>query len=506
MLETNVKSLIREAACAGVKLWVEQGRLHFKSHRGVLPTHLRAALAEQKDAVIGELSRPVFSRRPEHSPIVRFPAFMRGFWQENEANTVLRHGTHVAFRLTGELTQERIESALSRLTARHDLLRARMGIDDVSPFLVAGPHASRTLYVSDLSSCNADSRSREVQGEVHRAIYAPFQCGDLFRASIIKVSDHEYAVAVVMHHFVSDFVTLGILVKEFIEALRASDLSRFLDDERRLQYFDYLFAINEWLEGAGAKYRLRYWKQVMHDAPATSFCASEQSTTGPWKLDVVSLTVGSDLRRRMADAIRSTKVPFIVGLLTVYFAALAITLRRTDVVVAFLHSGRIDPALSHLVGFTADCVPLRIAIAPRMSFIDLMMQVHEVYFLAMDYQIPWGLLIDVLPEIGGSPIARLFNYLPTSQSGPGGSDVRVAENDFELAPISYDVPEATNSAEWKSHELHVWDSGSEMFAAFKYMPQRYRESDVDRLAKALVDCMEVLAETPAAQVFSVSSD
>lgn len=506
MHNTDVRILIREAAINGVTLWAEDGQLHFKASKGKLTNALRSALLSRKNELIGELSPPIFRKRASPPAVARFPAFRKDFWEESEANPRFRHGTHFAIKLTGNIELKRIEAAFERLVLRHDLLRSRVRVaDDGIPFLQLDNDPSASVDILDLSGSDAASAPLQVKVALERAIYEPFEDGRIYRAQIIKVSDVEYAVAVVIHHFVADPVSLEVVFRELMRGLQGAHDSQLQTDERPLQYADYLLGMNEWLTGLGFEYRLGLWKDKMRGVPGVRFPLTDASQdAGPSKLDVINIPVGETLRAKLAGSVAVAGVPFPLAILAVNFAALANTFQRRDFFTVLLHSGRHEEVLLDLVGFTVNCFPVRVTVAPRMSYIDLMTHVHDAFAFARDYHVPWGTLMPLLGDIGASYVAPLFNYMSV-----GMSVGRDAHSSLPTSPlggglgierIAVEGPEQTNSVDWKSYELHAFDTGVEMRVTLKYMPSVYRTAAVKEFANTLLGCLEALADDPAGHV------
>lgn len=498
MNETEVRSLIRQAAVNGVTLWVEDGQLRFKAPEGRLTNVLRAALQSGKSELIGRLSIPIFTKRASPPAVTRFPEHSRDFWKECEANVSIRHSTHFAVKITGKIEPERIESAFERLSSRHDVLRSKLEVaDDGMPLLRLDNDPSTPVHIVDLSGSAAADLPLQVKAAVERAIYAPFEDGRIYRAQVIKVSDVEHVVAVVIHHFVADAVALEVVAGELLAGLLGGSQSQ--TGERPLQYADYLLGMNEWLTGHGLAYRLGLWKDKLRGVPEVRFPLTVQRAA-PSTLDEINIEIGETLRAKLARAIAIAGVPLSSAILAANFAALASTFQRTDFFTVLVHSGRNVSVLFDLVGFTVNCLPVRVTVFPQMSCIDLMVHVHDAFLFAKDYQVPWGLLMPLLGDIGASYVAPLFNYrfvardaASTSPSSPRGGDFRI-----EQFPV--DGPEQINSTDWKSYELHALDTGVEMRVTIKYMAFAYETTAVKEFAATFFRCLEALAHDPASRV------
>ncbi len=91
--------------------------------------------------------------------------------------------------------------------------------------------------------------------EATRIARTPFDLrqGPLLRVGLIRLSEQEHVIVVVMHHIVCDGWSMQLIVEEFVELYRAAVEVR----EPRLkvlpiQYADYAAWQREWLEAARA--------------------------------------------------------------------------------------------------------------------------------------------------------------------------------------------------------------------------------------------------------------
>ena len=493
---TQVRRLLRDAAHSSVSLWVEGGQLRYKASKGDMPETLRAALKSNRNDLIGALSTPVFTKKGHTPDLVQYPAFWKDFWEETRTNTALANAIHLAMKLTGDISLERIDGALERLTSRYDLLRSRIELRDGIPCLRFIPDQKVPLDFVDLSQTAEPERPPRLKALMEQAIYAPFEDGLLHRARVIRISAREYVLTFVMHHFVADPLSSTIVADELIASLYDEPGSQPLADERPLQYSDYLLGMIEWLPGDGLRYRLAYWQEKMRGAPAVHF--PPPCNPFPTEAEVVSVSidVNERLRASVTRAAASFQVPFALVLLAAKFAALADTLQTTDLVAVMIHNWRDDPALQGLVGFTLNCFPVRLSVRPEMSYAELLASVKDNYVAARDYQVPWALLVRSLQEIGASSVAPIFNYLPLPRAVPGTQSSTHRAVPLQVDHLDVAGPAQSGSVDWKSHELHVLDNGKDMLITVNYMPSRCSTAAATRFVETFRLCLERIATSP----------
>ena len=497
---SSIRHLVRGAARAGVRLWVEGDRLCCRVPKAGIPEALRIELQAQRDGIIGELSKPVFKKRVERPAIIHYPAFWLDWWLELQTNIRARHGAHSVMRIAGGVGLERIVAGLDILARRHDLLRASVGCEDGVPSLRFEQRQSASVDVVDISNEPVIERAFREKDLLCRAIYAPFNEGQVWRATVLKTSAAEHFVAMVIHHFVGDGFTCQILASELIASLREKTVPQPEADGRPLQYSDYLLAMSEWLSAPGLEYRVAFWKEKMHRAPPVLFPpTSRRDLHSDTRADFLTIEVNAAVREAVAWAAAGLQIPLPVVLLAAKFAALARTLESTDVVVAVIHWGRDEPALLELAGFTVNCIPIRMSVQPEMSYVDLLTRVNDSYVLARDYQIPWALLMRSFSEIGASAPVPLFNYIYEEKPGSGDPSSSHPAPHLEIERLDVPAPDDTDATtvdwkDWKTHEFTVLDNGKELLGIVKYLPSRYDALAVRDFADEFLRCLDAIGK------------
>jgi hypothetical protein len=499
MKSTQVRALIAEARRAGVVLWVEGSQLHYKEPAAGMAADLCAGLRSMKDDVMAELSRPVFKSRVEKTDLLQLPAYFEDFWHETASNLSLANATHTVVKITGEVTLERLQTAFKQVFFRHDLLRARVTFPEGFPCLLFDAEAEVPVKIVDFSEDNSSERPQRVKELVAQTIWNPFEGGSLFRACLIRASGSEYVFGFVLHHLIGDLLSCHILLKDFLARARRPKGLVDSSDTRPLQYADYLLGMSEWLSGPALKYRLAYWKEQMEAAPPTCFPADQEvGSESVAVLDSISFLVDEILRASIARVAAGSGVTLLAVVLAADFLAMASLLQRTDLVITPIVAGRDHPALFELVGMVVDCLPVRVSVLPEMTFADLLQQVHKTYLLACSYHVPWALLRKTLREIDASCVSPLINFIPSAYGG--GSRTSASSCNTTIESITVEGPADSTSVDWKSHELHLFDSGRFMRGKVKYMCSKYRKETIEAFIESFVSGLGAIAEDPGIRV------
>src|SRR5262249_16848441 len=121
-----------------------------------------------------------------------------------------------ASRLTGQLNIGALESSLTEILRRHEILRSQIRIVDGQPAQVAVAVSRFEVPVIDLRSLTEPERDREVRDRIKAEAewHFDFSAGLFFRAVLLQISDEQHILILTTHHIVADAWSMGILTKE----------------------------------------------------------------------------------------------------------------------------------------------------------------------------------------------------------------------------------------------------------------------------------------------------
>ncbi|WP_260171876.1 condensation domain-containing protein, partial [Pedobacter cryoconitis] len=177
------------------------------------------------------------------------------FLYEFDRNSLAYNMPRAAW-LSGELDQERLAGAFQALIRRHEVLRSTIVMIGDEPFQVIGDG-------SNFSIKNYQAQREEVAG-VMESFIRPFDLGQgpLLRVGLVHVPGGDSLLMVDMHHIITDGVSHGILIRDFMALYAGEDLPA-----PGLQYKDYA----EWQQSTAEQDRMEkqrsFWLSEYQDLP-----------------------------------------------------------------------------------------------------------------------------------------------------------------------------------------------------------------------------------------------
>ncbi|WP_054010855.1 amino acid adenylation domain-containing protein [Arthrobacter sp. ERGS1:01] len=342
----------------------------------------------------------------------------------------------LAVRLTGDLNTEALAQALDDLVARHEVLRTSYPATDGTPEQLVHPATTATGLLEFKEIGN--------QGEVHGLLTEGATRGfdvahDLpLRATLIGIDDDEWVLQLVIHHIASDGASLAPLARDISTAYSArccgaSPLQRPLG----LQYADFALWQRHVLEGppiAGGHVssdpaaavepaldaKLRSWKDALAGAPPELALpdAGPRAAGARQPGGHQVFTLGAETTSALAGLAGAQSASLFMAL----HAALGGFLSRmgagNDLVIGSPTAGRSDPALTELIGFFVNTVPIRLDASGNPTFRELIGTARRSVLDAFDNDdVPFERLVEALNpprELGRHPLFQTMLAVETA--------------------------------------------------------------------------------------------
>lgn len=292
--------------------------------------------------------------------------------------------------IKGYLDPELLGRAFTQAAARHEALRTYAETDEP--------------YCRVLEECPIDVnmvQTHELNKALQEEMALPF---DLTLPPLIRVkiftTGLQSVLSVVIHHIISDGLSLQILMEEALERYKA--LSKGEKPGLKDKGSDYC-SFAKWLEKEAGSSRMdgdrEYWLQQFTDKIPELDLPEDYS-----RPDVLSFS--GDSVHRIFEAVdwkgleNQAKVmgatSFTILLTGLYGLIYRYTGSR-DTVIGTPFSGRIHPDVENTLGIFINTLPLRLRFSSKDSFMDLLDKTKLVTAEAQDHQMyPFDLLVDDL--------------------------------------------------------------------------------------------------------------
>ncbi|WP_410598224.1 amino acid adenylation domain-containing protein [Amycolatopsis sp. lyj-90] len=405
------------------------------------------------------------------------------FIDELRANAAIEHLLSATLRLRGVLDVGALAAALTKIAARHAVLRSRFDMVDGTAVQIITDPAPVELSGVDISGlplADREARLRELRlGDLRTPI--DLRTEPPWRLTLVRWADDEAVLLIAVHHIAFDGLSWSVLADELDAFYGSATLP-----EPALQHHEALRRREPNTTGSG----LAYWTDRLSGLSPLEL-PTDRARPSKWVADgdCVDLVVPPDLADRLRALGRAQRAtPFMV-----YLAAYQLLLARysgqEDVAVGVSVSTRRRDELS-LIGMFLNTLVLRGDLSGEPSFVELLAQARKTALEAYAHQdVPFDQVITHLePE-------RDPSRNPVFQAGIAWYDARRRPYRLPGLDVTLCPPLWASSAFDLSLHLAQFADGS-VHGQLIHPTSLFDRARVERMAANYVRLLEEITAAP----------
>ncbi|MDZ7356796.1 MAG: amino acid adenylation domain-containing protein [candidate division KSB1 bacterium] len=333
-----------------------------------------------------------------------------------------------AVRLQGELTIPVLRRTVQEIVRRHELLRTVFQVIDGKPHQTILPERNIPVRIVDLTQIPLDQQQAVAFTLSLMESQQPFDLsiGPLLRVTLLRLADHDHIVLVTMHHIISDEWSIQVFTREiaiiydaFLHG-RPSPLP-----ELPIQYADFAYWQQQWLQGEVLERQLNYWKQQLDGIPGLLELPTDRPRPAvqTFRGDYQTFYFSEQLSQAIKAFGQREGVTLFMTLLAGFQALLHRYSGQDDICVGTPIANRTQASTENLIGFFVNTLVLRARFAEGISFRELVQQVKEAALGAYMHQdLPFEKLVDALQPKRDTSHSPLFQVMFALQNTPTGKE------------------------------------------------------------------------------------
>jgi len=368
-----------------------------------------------------------------------------------------------AYRLHGEVSVEALESALTEIVRRHEVLRTTFTSVDGDPLQKVGPATGVSVDIRDLRSVAEGDRESAAMLLVHEEAHRGFDLerGPLMRVALITLGKQEYLLVLVFHHIVFDGWSENVFFGELSALYEATPRGgEHVLPDLPIQYGDYVLWQREWLQGEVLEQQLAYWRKKLGgtlpvlELPADRMRPAVQTQTGVTEFFTVPVSFYAGLTQLS----REEGVTLFMTLLSAFDVLLSRCSGQDDLIVGTPIAGRTRMEIEGLTGFFVNTLVLRTNMEGNPTFRELLKRTREVCLGALEHQeVPFERIVEELHPQRSLTHSPLFQVMFVLQSAPEGR-ITLGRNLANKLDVGTDTAkfDVTLSMMERSGELVGW--------------------------------------------------
>jgi hypothetical protein len=329
----------------------------------------------------------------------------------------------LALRLSGALDVPALQAALMALVERHEALRTSFHALNGEPMQRVGA-AHLDWQVERIAGASAPESEAAARAALEREVRRPFdlEAGALLRARLLRLHETEHLLALSLHHIICDGWSLGVLLRELVQAYSAKVAGRPPEfPALPLQYADYA-AWQSRREREGAyDADLAFWRRELAGAPPVLELPGDRPrpATLQWSGAHLRFVLPPDLVAALRALAGSTQATPFMLLLAAFHALLARWSGSADVCVGTPLAQRPRTELEPLVGFFANTLVVRADSAGAPSVRAFVARVRAACLAAFAHQeAPLEQIVDALEVRREANRHPLFQVALALQNAP----------------------------------------------------------------------------------------
>lgn len=344
------------------------------------------------------------------------------FLHQMEPNSA-NYNVVLAARITGRLHMEMLTEAARQVMMRHEILNSVISETSSHALMVnVGQEVGLPIQIVDLEQFGYTEA--KLMDKLKQEAQMPFdlQRQRPLRLRFFRLSEHELAVMIIMHHIVTDGWSIALFAEELLQTYDA--LSNKLPTPLQLgpatQYADFSAWWENQVEEKFLALEMAYWKQQLAGLPRLQL---PMDRPRPARSNFSGARLSFALDDKTSTAIRQQARQHAATLFMFLLTAFEVVLRRRsgqdEIVLGTDIAGRDHPLAEKIQGFFVNQLVLKTDFARTLSFRDMLEKVRQTTLQGFFHQhLPFDALVQELNpprDLGGMP---LFQHKFVLQNAP----------------------------------------------------------------------------------------
>ncbi|MEM9508592.1 MAG: condensation domain-containing protein, partial [Cyanobacteria bacterium P01_E01_bin.35] len=409
----------------------------------------------------------------------------------------------IAWKIQGQLEPNVLKKVFLEIMRRHKTLRTTFRVsDNGEPQLKINNITELDLPIIDLQ--NSSLPEIEVKNISQAIAQKPFTLSREIpiRFSLIRLSNAESIVIVVLHHIIADGWSRGILLKEF--SLLYKSINHNLPnplDTIEIQYTDFAAWEKQWLAGKEQQIQLDYWKKQLANLsvlnlPTDFSRPSIQTFSG--KTEFFQLS--AELTEQLKSLSRHQAASLFMTLLTAFKILLHRYTGQKDIAIGSPIANRNLKEVANIIGFFVNTLVLRSNLSDNPSFCDLLSQIKTTTNEAYQHQeLPFSKLVEELHPERNLSQNPLFQVMIQFQN-----QAYAVQN--AIAP-EFAIPNLNLTQEWIDTgatkfdlTFHLIERVDGIMTAIEYRSDLFNVDTIERMFEHFKTLLQAIIKNPQAKI------
>ncbi len=509
MLNKEIIQLLKQARNNGITIFVEHSKLKLKVEKGkTIDPELLQQIKANQQALLSFLEAETERQRGSQQEIPsrlasgevgdpsRLSYAQERLWFVDQLGGSTTYHVPTVIRLEGPLQFEALQQAFVQIIERHEILRTTyLKKNGVAYQQVMNADQWQLQYIEDGVFDSEKSWNIWLSDKLEQ----PFDLSRdyMLRAHLLRRSEAEHTLVMVIHHIATDAWSMSILIDELTTCY-----ATYLRGEQpvhsplSIQYADYADWQRNQLPDQQMEKQFDWWTKKLQGVeplalPTDYPRPAVQSNRG----DRISFSLDKELSKQLSDLSRDAGTTLFMTLLAVFKVLLYRYTGQTDISVGTPVVNRNHKELEPLIGFFLNNLCLRSDLSSNPGFLDFLRQLTSETLTAYNYQdVPFEQVVDRVIEQRDLSRSPLFQTVLVLNNTPPPQRLTLEGIEWVVEPL----PVIKSSV-----DLHVLvnqlDDGLQFELTF--CKDLFVAETIERLGEHFQQLLQSVVAKPATPIF-----
>ncbi|MBK8549759.1 MAG: non-ribosomal peptide synthase/polyketide synthase [Ignavibacteria bacterium] len=420
-------------------------------------------------------------------------------WFIDQLEGSIQYHVPSIIEMKGKLNKEGLENSLKSIIDRHEVLRSVILESEGTGYQVIKNSDKWKLNIVDGSGYK--DANEGLQNYIRDLINIPFDLSKdyMLRGNLIRLSEDDHVLVIVLHHIASDGWSTSIMVRELVELYKSYEENREAKlIPLQIQYVDYAVWQRNNLQGAVLEKRLEYWKEKLKGVeqlqlPSDYSRPVIQSVKGADKEFSIDLNLASQLK----DLSQKNGCTLFMTLLSAFKVLLYRYSGQEDICVGSPTAGRQQKEIEELIGFFVNTLALRSEVRSEAMFTELLEQVRLTTLEAYQYQdAPFEKVVEAIVSNRDMSRSPLFQVMFVLQNTPEVPELNLGE-------LNLNIEEVRSGVSKFDLTFYMVETPFGLKGTVEYCTDLYNEQTIERMTGHFKELLKSVVKDPQQKVGSI---
>ncbi|MGF1489500.1 MAG: amino acid adenylation domain-containing protein, partial [Prochloraceae cyanobacterium] len=410
------------------------------------------------------------------------------FLQQLEENSP-SYNMSTSIKINGALDIKVLKRSIIEITRRHEILRTSFPVINGTSVQKIHPEINFEIEVFD--------SPLEIEKILTTEAQKPFNLSQspLFRVTLLRLSEREQILLLMMHHIISDGWSIGVLIRELTTLyLSYSQQKPSPLPEIPVQYADYAVWQRNYLQEKILENQLNYWKQQLANIPPLLNLPTDRPRPPiqTYQGESFTIKIAPELSNKIKALAKKSGTTLYMTLLAGFATLLYRYSHQKDICIGSPIANRNHSEIEELIGFFVNTIVLRSRFENNPSFSELLTQIKQVTLDAyVNADLPFDRVVQALqPErnLSHSALFQVMFVWNKARKAWQLPEIELTEIEPKSVTAKFDIT------------LAILEEETELITSWEYKTELFDRETILAMANNFITLLTAITKDPEQKV------